>query len=151
MNEVYTPATVSRLLENYWYIRALLVSGTPRASNDPVIYTTENTPKRTRQAPLGYSSTDSWPFSVRKHASPVRDARQKGRRNEEWLVSLVDIEAVLDRLSDDDLRIVNLYFFQGYTAEEVASTFGLSNAQAMRRRIDRVVGRITRMLNNETT
>lgn len=150
MDEVYTPAVVSRLLANYWYIRSYLVGVAPKANADVIVTPTTKKVVVAKDVPLGYTPSQSWPFRERRRAQRVRDGKQRGRWQEEWHVSVLDIEVVLNRLSDDDLLLVHLHFFQGYTQEEVAVLLGLANQQTAGRRIERVVHRIARELNQGT-
>src|SRR5690606_22927044 len=97
--------------------------------------------------PLGYDPSQSWPFREKKRASRVRDGKRRGREIEELHVSVLDVEEGLRRMPVSDYLILKWYFIEGYTIDEVATKVGIASRGSMLNRINRIVGRLTDVMN----
>ena len=82
-----------------------------------------------------------------KRASQTRDGKKRGRQIEDMHVSVLDLEAGLNRLSEDDRTIVVAYYVAGYTFDELATMYGLASRGSMNSRVNRIVSRLTRVMN----
>ncbi len=61
--------------------------------------------------------------------------------NEEHAEELSKLHAAIEQLSERDRRIVQLYYFEGKTQQEIAAIFGISQ-QALQKLLVRISGRL---------
>ncbi len=61
--------------------------------------------------------------------------------NEEHTEEISKLHAAIEQLSERDRQIVQLYFFESKTQQEIADVLGVSQ-QAVQKRLDKVLGRI---------
>lgn len=143
----YSVKAVERLLRNYVDFRHnLLDGGSGQALTEsiepaaPAVATLSHTNLR----PLGWSENDPrWPFMEPRHARTRIDGKQKAKAMQEIHVSVLDLEAGLKRLTDDDLEIVYKYhLFQTRTLDELCIERGVRSRGSMSRRIERAVNRL---------
>jgi hypothetical protein len=131
---------VERLLREYLYLRSNLDS---RAQQPPtVIIDTESGRK-----PGAPNPRDN-PFSSKPRSTPPRDGKKNQRDREEVWVSLLDLEAGLRQLSDDDLELVyKVLMLEMKTPDQLCKEFGASSTHSLERRCGHVVDALTRIMN----
>lgn len=61
--------------------------------------------------------------------------------NEEHAEELSNLYAAIERLSERDRQVIQLYYFEGKTQQEIADIFEISQ-QAVQKRLDRILGRL---------
>lgn len=100
------------------------------------------------EKPLGASSATPWPFMSRPRAQQITDGKKRARMMEDLHVATLDLEHALNKLSDDDYRLIaDYYLFGNGTLEQLATERGLASKGRLHERIQRIVARITRIMN----
>jgi len=148
LEEAYSVSSVKTLLENYVYIRSFITGVAPKTQTDASSVRRPRIVDERRQ-PLGQkpSDTSPWPFMEGKRASQSRDGKRRGRQIEDMHVSVLDLESGLNRLDEDDRTIVFAHYAAGYTFEELAAMYGLASRGSMNSRVNRIVRRLTDIMN----
>ena len=147
---VYSPKTVEKILRNYLDIKYTLEGKSPELPDTYVV-----TLKRqygTERVPLGMTSSSApWPFMEPKGATKMVDGKATARLMEDLLVSCLDLENGLKRLHDTDLKLLYLYYiFQTHTLDELAAEIGITSKGSLQRRLQRIVSRLTRFMEQGT-
>lgn len=145
---VYTPVQVERLLKNYLAIRSVLL-GSTRQPADRVFYVDTPQDAERFERPFGFDGKP-WPMNEPQHARKTVDGKAKARAATELHVSVIDLENGMRRLPDDDLELVYKYYlFQTHTLEELCAERSIPSPETMRRRLKRVLRRLTEVMLNE--
>jgi hypothetical protein len=143
----YSPEQVVRLLNNYLDFRFTLVG--EGAAGSPTTYTAPDEHYvRPMDRPFGMTATDrrEWPFMGMPHAKPPRDGKAKAKQIQEIHISIIDLDAALERLDDDELELIYKYhLFQTRTLEELCIERN-TNRWALTRQIERAVRRLARLM-----
>lgn len=123
MKAVYTVGMVEALLPLYFELRAAFGPQGQRGGDEVGPATTQPKPSSRRERPFGMGKTDAnpWPMMGKRHAKIPRDGKAKGRRKEEILVTLIDLELAFCakdeygeyRVSDDDVELLYRYYVYG--------------------------------------
>ena len=141
----YTVGLVERILRNLLDIRYTLEGNVQQLHDTTVVRNPEKA--STRERPLGMSENDprSWPFREARHAREPMNGKAKARAKEELHCAVLDVEAALPLLSEDDQELLFKYhIFQTHTLDELVVERGLTSRGAMQRRILRAVERLRR-------
>lgn len=142
----YTQASVVKLLKNYLDIRIAITDRMPTPCTP--LYT-NTSPHLFRERPMGSSVSQPWPFMSKPRAASYVDGKKRARMMEDLHVAALDIEKALNRLSDEDYYLIADYFIFGNgTIEELAAARGLASKGRLQERIQRIVRRLVRYLNN---
>lgn len=142
----YSPVMVERLCRSYLDHRHSLFGSAQRLPDSTIVDKPEAT---TRELPFGMRRGDSpWPFFEPIHAKPKVDGKRKADLATSLWVSMMDLEAGLKKLSDDDIGLVYKYhIFQTRTLDELAVEIGIKSRSAVSARVQRAVARLTHLMN----
>lgn len=142
----YTTKVVERLMINYADIRSTLIDRMPKTSK--TIYSSAKYVHR--EKPLGASASTPWPIMSRSVASPHTDGKLKANMMEDLHISSIDLENALKKLTKEEYDLVaDYYIFGNGTIEELAQARGLSSKGRLQERIQRVVRKLVRIMNDE--
>lgn len=143
----YSQKIVIRLLDNYLKIRASMIDRMPQPSKP--IY---STPKYSYdQKPLGASALTPWPFMTKPRAQQIVDGKKRARMMEDLHCAALDLECALNQLSDEDYYLIaDYYLFGNGTIEELAHARGLASKGRLQERIQRIVARLVKLMNDNT-
>ena len=143
---MYSGQAVKHLLREYVHLRARLSA---RAQQSPEVITDfSSTPIPTFLKTNNLRPTQvDMSYRTRARASPVRDGKTKQREFDEVWISLLDLEAGLRRLSDEEISLVYRYYmFETCTLEELATQIG-TTLQGAEFACQRAVSSLTRFMN----
>jgi hypothetical protein len=142
---VYSQKVVIRLLDNYVKIRSTMIDRMPEPRK-PIYLKDRYT---YQEKPLGASAATPWPFMTRPRAQQITDGKKRARMMEDLHVATLDLECALNRLSDDDYHLIaDYYLFGNGTLDELATARGLASKGRLHERIQRIVQRLVRSMNN---
>lgn len=141
----YSQKIVIRLLTNYVDIRSQMIDRMPQPTRQ--LY---RTPKYTYdEKPLGASSSTPWPFMAKPRAQQIVDGKKRARMMEDLHVATLDLENALNTLSDADYQLIaDYYLFGNGTIDQLATARGLRSKGRLHERIQRVVRRLVRVMND---
>lgn len=143
----YSQKTVIRLLDNYVQIRSTMIDRMPQPSKP--IYRVPKYTYAENLKPLGASAATPWPFMAKPRASQIVDGKKKARMMEDLHCATLDLECALNKLSDDDYALIaDYYLFSNGTIEELARARGLSSKGRLQERIQRIVMRLVKSMND---
>ena len=101
------------------------------------------------EKPLGASPATPWPFMAKPRAQQLVDGKKRARMMEDLHCAALDLEAALQDLSDADFALIADYYIIGNgTIEELAHARGLSSKGRLQERIQRIVRRLVRTMND---
>jgi RNA polymerase sigma factor (sigma-70 family) len=144
----YSQGTVIRLLNMYLDIRMALIDRMPNPSK-PLYSVKQN--HGFREKPLGSSAALPWPFMTKPHATSHTDGKKRARMMEDLHAAAIDLEQALKGLSDDEHQmILDYYVFGGMTIEELAQARGLASKGRLQERLQRIIKKLTRYMNEGT-
>lgn len=127
---VYSIPQVEFLLQNYFELKERTFGGTQRYSETSLVDAVPSGPRD--------------PFGAQlPHASLPFDGKTKARAAQDVLVSLIDLEQGLEKVSQDDLELLWLYYLYGsHTLDELCRLKGTKSRGSMYSRVQRAVGRL---------
>jgi len=143
---VYTPRFVEKILKNLMDIRYTL---TGKSFELPDTYAVSvQRHYQEGRVPFGMTpSSQPWPFMEHKRATTKTDGKANARLMEELHVAALDIEDAVSKLTEDDQKIVFMYYiYQTHTLDELAVSLGLRSRGSTQQRVQRIVNKITRLV-----
>ena len=142
----YTQGIVIKLLQNYVDIRGTVLDRMPKPSKP--LYTS-SAKYLFREKPFGASSEQEWPFMSKQRAPTYTDGKRRARMMEDLHVASLDLECALNQLTKEEFDLLADYYILGNgTIEELAHARGLASKGRLQERIQRIVRKVVRILNN---
>lgn len=143
----YSVHVVARLLENYVQIKTTLNDRMPTPSAP--LYKTTGTLSY-QEKPLGAGKTTPWPFMTRPRAQQVPDGKKRARMSEDLHAAVLDLECAFQHLGTTDQQLLLQYYvIGGITLDELAAHLGLRSRGRLYERLQRIIGKLTRIMNDE--